>query len=162
MSCPVTVALRADGFSMLMKSNKDLVFKILHDSARLHFFFHYYFLNIDPTRIDPPMKQLVEEKYLQLMEAIKDLESRRDQSLSTQKEELSAIPKLENEVAALNDEIVMLKEEISSLKLDKVTLEEKIASDERVCSLEKERDYYRKESIRLNAAIESMKKKSIV
>ena len=112
--------------------------------------------------IDPTMKTLVEEKHMQLMEAIKELESRRDQSLSTQKEELSAIPKLENEVAALNDEIVMLKEEISSLKLDKVTLEEKIASDERVCSLEKERDYYRKESIRLNAAIESMKKKNTV
>lgn len=112
--------------------------------------------------IDPPMKQLVEDKYHLLMEAIKDLESRRDQSLSTQKEELSAISKLENEVAKLNDEITSLKEEIALLKLDKVTLEEKIASDERVCSLEKERDYYRKESIRLNAAIESMKKKSIV
>ena len=112
--------------------------------------------------IDPPMKQLVEDKYLLLMEAIKELESRRDQSLSTQKEELSAIPKLENENATLNEEIIMLKEENALLKMDKVTLEEKIASDERVCSLEKERDYYRKESIRLNAAIESMKKKNIV
>lgn len=108
------------------------------------------------------MKTLVEDKYHLLMEAIKDLESRRDQSLSTQKEELSAIPKLENKIASLNEEIIMLKEEITLLKMDKVTLEEKIASDERVCSLEKERDYYRKESIRLNAAIESMKKKSIV
>ena len=91
--------------------------------------------------LDPTMKTLVEEKHLQLMEAIKELDSRRDQSLSTQKEELSAIPKLENKIAALDEEIIMLKEEISSLKLDKVTLEEKIASDERVCSLEKERDY---------------------
>ena len=111
------------------------------------------------SMIDPQWKQLVEDKHLLLVEAIKDLEHRREHSLSTQKEELSIIPKLQGEIAQLTDEVISLKEEIASLKLDKIALEEKIASDERVCTLEKERDYYRKESMRLNAAVESMMKK---
>mmetsp|Transcript_17406 Transcript_17406/g.28475 ORF Transcript_17406/g.28475 Transcript_17406/m.28475 type:complete len:118 (+) Transcript_17406:56-409(+) len=109
--------------------------------------------------IDPEMKNIVQEKHLLLLEAIKDLEHREQGRLSTHKEELSVIPKLEDEVRNLNKEVATLKEEIALLKLDKIAVEEKIASDERVCSLEKERDYYRKESMRLNAAVESMKSK---
>mmetsp|Transcript_28094 Transcript_28094/g.44203 ORF Transcript_28094/g.44203 Transcript_28094/m.44203 type:complete len:121 (+) Transcript_28094:162-524(+) len=107
--------------------------------------------------IDPAWKNLVECKHLLLTEAIKDLERRRENSLSAQQEELSVIPNLKDDVAKLQDEVAKLQDVIASLKLDKIALEEKIASDERVSSLEKERDYYRKESMRLNTAVESMK-----
>mmetsp|Transcript_26159 Transcript_26159/g.37343 ORF Transcript_26159/g.37343 Transcript_26159/m.37343 type:complete len:121 (-) Transcript_26159:101-463(-) len=111
------------------------------------------------SMIDPAWKTLVERKHLLLTEAIKDLEHRRKNSLSAQQEELSVIPKLKDDVTKLQDEVSKLQDVIASLKLDKIALEEKIDSDERVTSLEKERDYYRKESTRLNAAVESMKSK---
>jgi chromosome segregation ATPase len=100
--------------------------------------------------IDPAFLKLVEDKHLLLNEAIKDLEHRNELSLSIQKQELHL---------AHADEIQKLQDEIALLKLDKINLEEKIASDERVCSLENERDYYRKESMKLNATVESMKSK---
>ena len=104
--------------------------------------------------IDPTWMKLVEDKNLLLNEAIKDLEYRQERSLelslSTQKQELSI---------AHSDKIQQLKDEIDSIKLDKIALEEKIASDERVVTLENERDYYRKESIQLNATVEMMTSK---
>ena len=104
--------------------------------------------------IDPTWMKLVEDKNLSLNEAIKDLEHRQERSLelslSTQKQELSI---------AHSDKIQQLKDEIDSIKLDKIALEEKIASDERVVTLENERDYYRKESIQLNATVEMMTSK---
>ena len=104
--------------------------------------------------IDPTWMKLVEDKNLLLNEAIKDMEHRQERSLelslSTQKQELSI---------AHSDKIQQLKDEIDSIKLDKIALEEKIASDERVVTLENERDYYRKESIQLNATVEMMTSK---
>ncbi len=109
--------------------------------------------------IDPAWKALVERKHLLLTEAIDDLKHRRELSLSAQQEELNIIPNLRDDITKLQDEVSKLQDVIASLKLDKIALEEKISSDERVTSLEKERDYYRKESTRLNAAVECMKSK---
>lgn len=100
--------------------------------------------------IEPANLKLVEDKHLLLNEAIEDLEHRKVLSLSIQKQELSV---------AHAGEIQTLQDEIESLKLDKIKLEEKIASDERVRYLENERDYYRKESLKLHAAAETMKSK---
>ncbi len=111
------------------------------------------------SMIDPALKTLVENKHLLLTEAIEELKHRREQSLSAQQEELSVIQNLKDEVGKLQDEVSKLQDVIAALKLDKIALEEKIDSDERVTTLEKERDYYRKESTRLNAAVESMKSK---
>ena len=112
-----------------------------------------YYYHLSPM-IDPTWMKLVEDKNLSLNEAIKDLEHRQERSLelslSTQKQELSI---------AHSDKIQQLKDEIDSIKLDKIALEEKIASDERVVTLENERDYYRKESIQLNATVEMMTSK---
>ena len=90
-------------------------------------------------------EKLVEDKHLLMTDAIKSLKHRRDVSLSAQEEHCNTI---------LN-----LKQSLANLKSEKEALEKKIEDDERVCSLEKERDFYRKESIRLNAEVESLKSK---
>lgn len=95
--------------------------------------------------IDETWKKLVKDKHELLQEVIKNLKHQRELSFATQRDERSII--------------AQLKEEVQTLKSEKIALEEKIARDERVCSLEKERDYYRKESIRLNSVVENLKSK---
>ena len=100
--------------------------------------------------IDPAFITLVEQKHSKLLEAIENVEKNRQKALSSQKQELDKIHADESERQAA---------EIRSLKLDIITLQEKIASDERVCALENERDFYRKESMKLNATVETLKSK---
>ena len=100
--------------------------------------------------IDPTFITLVEQKHSKLLEAIENVEKNREKALSSQKQELDKIHA---------DEIERQAAEIRSLKLDIITLQEKIASDERVCTLENERDFYRKESMKLNATVETLKSK---
>ena len=100
--------------------------------------------------IDPAFVTLVDQKHSKLLEAIKNVEKNREKALSFQKQELDKIHA---------DEIERQAAEIRSLKLDIITLQEKIASDERVCTLENERDFYRKESMKLNATVETLKSK---
>lgn len=93
---------------------------------------------------------LVEQQHSKLLDAIENVENNREKALSSQKQELQKIHA---------DEIERQQQEIRSLKLEIITLQEKIASDERVCTLESERDFYRKESMRLNATVETLKSK---
>lgn len=100
--------------------------------------------------IDPAFMTLVEQQHSKLLDAIENVENNREKALSSQKQELQKIHA---------DEIERQQQEIRSLKLEIITLQEKIASDERVCTLESERDFYRKESMRLNATVETLKSK---
>ena len=100
--------------------------------------------------IDPAFVTRVEQKNSKLRDAIENVEKNRAKALSFQKQELDKIHA---------DEIERQQQEIRSLKLEIITLQEKIASDERVCSLENERDFYRKESMKLNATVETLKSK---
>jgi hypothetical protein len=120
-------------------------FNILHWSLKLisYLLFPSTMTSITASIIDPAAITLVEQKHSKLLEAIENVEKNREKALSSQKEELEKIH----------------ADEIKRLKLDIITLQEKIASDERVCTLEKERDFYRKESMKLNATVETLKSK---
>ena len=100
--------------------------------------------------IDPAFITLVEQRHSKLLKAIENVEKNRQKALSSQKQELVKIHA---------DEIERQAAEIRSLKLDIITLQEKIASDERVYTLENERDFNRKESMKLNATVETLKSK---
>jgi predicted nucleic acid-binding Zn-ribbon protein len=96
------------------------------------------------SMIDQDWINVVEEKHSLLNEAI-------NQAVAQEM-------KLSDEIKKLQDEIKEKTNEIDTLKSEK-NPEKKIARDERDSTLEQERDYYRKESLKLNATVESMKSK---
>ena len=83
---------------------------------------------------------LVESEYAKLRECIGDLGEAINATLSSQREELARTRKTE---LRRKDQI------IETLKLEKSKLEESIATNERACLLENERDWYKKEALHL-------------
>ena len=90
-------------------------------------------------------EKLVKDKHLLMTDAIKSLKHRRDVSSTAHEKDRNTIQDL--------------KLQLANVKSEKEKLAKKVEDDERVCSLERERDYYRKESIRLNAEVELLQSK---
>jgi len=107
------------------------------------------------TVIDPECMQLVTSEYSKLQGAIDHLGSAIGSTLGRQKEDIQRTNKTEMRKTQV---------EIESLSKDKTRLEESIATNERACQLETERDWYRKEALHLDEVLEQtrVKQKNLV
>mmetsp|Transcript_42633 Transcript_42633/g.89440 ORF Transcript_42633/g.89440 Transcript_42633/m.89440 type:complete len:211 (-) Transcript_42633:601-1233(-) len=94
--------------------------------------------------------QLVTSEYSKLQGAIDDLGSAIGGTLGRQKEDLQRTNKTE---------MRKVQVEIENLSKDKTRLEESIATNERACQLETERDWYRKEALHLDEVLEQTRVK---
>ena len=89
--------------------------------------------------------QLVTSEYSKLQSAIDDLGSSINNTLGQQKQDLDRTHKTEMRT---------LQVEIERLTNERTRLEESIATNERACQLEIERDWYKKEALHLDEVLE--------
>eukprot|EP00804_Cyclotella_cryptica_P009352 CCRYP_009010-RA/>CCRYP_009010-RA protein AED:0.46 eAED:0.46 QI:129/1/1/1/1/1/3/94/178 len=89
--------------------------------------------------------KLVETEYSKLQDCIGDLAEMMNGTLASQKEEIEKTHM---------SEMRKVKEELDNMKLEKTKLEESIATNERACLLETERDWYKKEALHLDKVLE--------
>ena len=89
--------------------------------------------------------QLVTTEYSKLQSAIDDLETSINNTLGQQKQDLNR---------AHETEMRTLQVEIERLTNERTRLEESIATNERACQLETERDWYKKEALHLDEVLE--------
>ena len=89
--------------------------------------------------------QLVTSEYSKLQSAIDDLGTSINNTLGQQKQDLDRTHKTEMRT---------LQVEIERLTNERTRLEESIATNERACQLETERDWYKKEALHLDEVLE--------
>ena len=89
--------------------------------------------------------QLVTSEYSKLQSAIDDLGTSINNTLGQQKQDLDRTHETEMRT---------LQVEIERLTNEKTRLEESIATNERACQLETERDWYKKEALHLDEVLE--------
>lgn len=92
------------------------------------------------TIMDSQSFKLVEIEYSKLQDCIEDLAEMINETLANEKEEIERTHK-----SAMREVNV----ELENLKLEKTKLEESIATNERACLLENERDWYKREALHL-------------
>jgi hypothetical protein len=90
--------------------------------------------------MDSQSFKLVELEYSKLQDCIGDLGEMINGTLACEKEEIERTHK-----SAMRK----INVELENMKLEKTKLEESIATNERACLLENERDWYRKEALHL-------------
>lgn len=90
--------------------------------------------------MDSQSFKLVEIEYSKLQDCIEDLAEMINERLANEKEEIERTHK-----SAMREVNV----ELENLKLEKTKLEESIATNERACLLENERDWYKREALHL-------------
>jgi len=93
---------------------------------------------------------LVESEYSKLKGAIDELGTAISGTLGRQKDELTRTHKTE---------MRKVQVETQNLSKEKIQLEESIATNERACQLETERDWYKKEALHLDEVLETCKAK---
>lgn len=104
------------------------------------------------TNTDSQGFKLVEQEYAKLQDCIGDLADTINGTLADQKEELNH---------SYETEMLKLKFQIEQLTLEKVKLEDSIATNERANLLENERDWYKKEALHLDKQHEQAKAQNI-
>jgi len=102
------------------------------------------------TMVNPAFLQLVSDEYSKLQGAIDDLGSSVSATLGRQNKDLQLTHERE---------MMKLQLALETTAKEKIRLEESIATNERACQLETERDWYRKEALALDQAMEQMKVK---
>ena len=102
------------------------------------------------TVVDPECLQLVTSEYSKLQSAIDDLGTSINNTLGQQKQELNCTHEAE---------MTTLQVEIERLTNEKTHLEDSIATNERACQLEIERDWYKKEALHLDKLLIRSKKR---
>lgn len=99
---------------------------------------------IKPTG-EPESMQLVTSEYNKLQKSIGDLGTMISGSLERQREEIQRSQKTQ---------MRKVQVDVDTLRLEKARLEESIATNERACLLENERDWYKKEALHLDKVLE--------